>query len=80
MRATGTGITGGDPMLDFEKTLEAIIALKTKPATINAIPTYKQFFAFFGSSFRKIKYAIIPPIIPKNIGNKNHRLLLVLSG
>ncbi len=28
MRATGTGITGGDPMLDFDKTLEAIIALK----------------------------------------------------
>ena len=28
MRATGTGITGGDPMLDFEKTVEAVIALK----------------------------------------------------
>ena len=28
MRATGTGITGGDPMLDFEKTLEAVKALK----------------------------------------------------
>ena len=28
MRATGTGITGGDPMLDFDKTLEAVIALK----------------------------------------------------
>lgn len=29
MQATGTGITGGDPMLDFEKTLEAVIALKS---------------------------------------------------
>jgi len=28
MRATGTGITGGDPMLDIEKTLEAIRVLK----------------------------------------------------
>jgi pyruvate formate-lyase activating enzyme-like uncharacterized protein len=28
MRATGTGITGGDPMLDFEKTIEAIQILK----------------------------------------------------
>jgi len=28
MRATGTGITGGDPMLDFEKTIEAVIKLK----------------------------------------------------
>ena len=28
MRATGTGITGGDPMLDFDKTVEAVIALK----------------------------------------------------
>ena len=29
MRATGTGITGGDPMLDLEKTLEAVRQLKT---------------------------------------------------
>jgi hypothetical protein len=28
MRATGTGITGGDPMLDFDKTVEAVKALK----------------------------------------------------
>ena len=28
MRATGTGITGGDPMLDFDKTVEAVVALK----------------------------------------------------
>lgn len=28
MLATGTGITGGDPMLDFEKTVEAIRKLK----------------------------------------------------
>ena len=28
MQATGTGITGGDPMLDFEKTVEAIQQLK----------------------------------------------------
>ena len=29
MRATGTGITGGDPMLDFDKTVEAVRALKS---------------------------------------------------
>ncbi len=29
MRATGTGITGGDPMLDLEKSLEAVKQLKT---------------------------------------------------
>ena len=29
MNATGTGITGGDPMLDMEKSLEAIKQLKT---------------------------------------------------
>ena len=28
MRATGTGITGGDPMLDFDKTVLAIRELK----------------------------------------------------
>ena len=28
MKATGTGITGGDPMLDFDKTVEAVKALK----------------------------------------------------
>ena len=28
MEATGTGITGGDPMLDFDKTVEAISVLK----------------------------------------------------
>ena len=28
MRATGTGITGGDPMLDFSKTVEAVRSLK----------------------------------------------------
>ena len=27
MRATGTGITGGDPMLDMEKSLEAVLQL-----------------------------------------------------
>lgn len=29
MKATGTGITGGDPMLDFDKTVEAVKALKS---------------------------------------------------
>jgi pyruvate formate-lyase activating enzyme-like uncharacterized protein len=29
MRATGTGITGGDPMLDMEKSLEAVRQLKS---------------------------------------------------
>ncbi|GIR00233.1 MAG: hypothetical protein CM15mP8_4300 [Methanobacteriota archaeon] len=29
MNATGTGITGGDPMLDMEKSLEAIRQLKS---------------------------------------------------
>ena len=30
MNATGTGITGGDPMLDFDKTVKAILALKNE--------------------------------------------------
>ena len=36
MNATGTGITGGDPMLDMEKSLEAIKQLKSAlvPRTI----------------------------------------------
>ena len=29
MKATGTGITGGDPMLDLEKSLEAVKQLKS---------------------------------------------------
>jgi hypothetical protein len=39
------------------------------------IPRYKQFFAFFGSSSFMTKYAMIPPITLKIIGNKNQRLL-----
>jgi len=54
--------------------------LKIIPININAKPRYKQFFALRGSSCRKIKNAIIPPITPKNIGNKNHALLLGFSG
>lgn len=50
------------------------------PKIINAIPRYKQFFAFDWSSRRKIKNAIIPPITPKKIGNKNQTLLLGFSG
>jgi hypothetical protein len=30
MKATGTGITGGDPMMDFDKTVEAIKVLKNE--------------------------------------------------
>jgi len=59
---------------------EAIKILKIIPITINAKPKYKQFFAFRGSSWRKIKNAIIPPITPKSIGNKNHALLRGFSG
>ena len=59
---------------------EAIKILKIIPITINPKPRYKQFFALRGSSWRKIKNAIIPPMTPNNIGNKNHRLLLGLSG
>ena len=58
-------------------------AIKTSriiPITINTIPTYKQFLALRGSSFRKIKNAIIPPIIPTRIGSRNHALLRVFSG
>ena len=36
MKATGTGITGGDPMLDFDKTVEAISVLK-KEFSLNII-------------------------------------------
>jgi len=54
--------------------------LRNIPIIMNAKPKYKQFFALRGSVLRKIKNAIIPPITPNNIGNKNHRLLLGFSG
>ena len=50
------------------------------PKIIKANPRYKQFLALRGSSFRKIKNAMIPPMIPKKIGSKNHALLLCFSG
>jgi len=59
---------------------EARKIFKIIPISINTKPKYKQFFALRGSSWRKIKNAIIPPITPKNIGNKNHALLLGFSG
>ena len=40
MRATGTGITGGDPMLDFEKTIEAILILKKEMGNGHHIHCY----------------------------------------
>jgi len=66
---------GSNPGID-----EAIKILKIIPIAINAKPRYKQFFAFRGSSWRKIKNATIPPMTPNNIGNKNHALLLGFSG
>ncbi len=57
-----------------------IAMLNIIPIIMNIIPKYKQFFAFDGLSDLKTKNAIIPPIIPKNIGNKNHALLLCFSG
>lgn len=42
------------------------------------IPRYKQFLAFPGSSCRSTKYAIMPPIIARKIGRRNHQLLLGL--
>ena len=59
---------------------DATNMLKIIPIIINTIPKYKQFLALFGSSLRKIKNAMIPPTIPKNIGNKNHVLLLAFTG
>ena len=59
---------------------EARKIFKIIPISINTKPKYKQFFALRGSSWRKIKNAIIPPMTPKNIGNKNHALLLCFSG
>ncbi len=50
------------------------------PKIIKANPRYKQFLALRGSSLRKIKNAMIPPMIPKKTGNKNHALLLCFSG
>ncbi len=50
------------------------------PKIMKAIPKYKQFLALRGSSCRKIKNAIIPPMTPKKIGSKNHALLLDFSG
>ena len=40
MRATGTGITGGDPMLDFEKTVEAVKVLKKEMGADHHIHCY----------------------------------------
>ncbi|CAI8164464.1 MAG: Uncharacterised protein [Methanobacteriota archaeon] len=40
MNATGTGITGGDPMLDFDKTVEAIEQLKLAFGTKHHIHCY----------------------------------------
>ena len=43
MNATGTGILSGDPMLDMEKSLEAIIQLNlllVKNTTFICIPQY----------------------------------------
>ena len=40
MRATGTGITGGDPMLDFEKTIDAIKILKKEMGAGHHIHCY----------------------------------------
>lgn len=50
------------------------------PKIMNASPRYRQFLALRGSSFRKIKNAMIPPMIPKKIGSKNHALLLCFFG
>ena len=63
------------PGIEAEMKIFSII-----PKIIKAKPRYKQFLAFRGSSFRKIKNAIIPPITPKKIGSKNHALLLCFSG
>jgi pyruvate formate-lyase activating enzyme-like uncharacterized protein len=54
MNATGTGITGGDPMLDLEKTLEAVRQLK----------------AAFGSEHHIHVYTSIPfdPLRAKDFG------------
>lgn len=59
---------------------DATKILKIIPIIMNTIPKYKQFLALFGSSFRKTKNAMIPPIMPKKIGNKNHVLLLDFTG
>jgi hypothetical protein len=45
-----------------------IMMLRIIPTMPKTIPKYKQFFAFVGSSRLKIKYAIIPPIHPRNMG------------
>ena len=55
---------------------DATKILNKIPIPIIANPMYRQFFALFGSSFRIIKNAIIPPIIPMRIGSKYHALLL----
>lgn len=40
MKATGTGITGGDPMMDFDKTVEAIKVLKNEFGPAHHIHCY----------------------------------------
>ena len=47
---------------------------------VSKIPSQKQFFASFLSSSFSIKYAIMPPIICKNIGTRYHHLLFLFVG
>ena len=58
---------------------DVMMMLKIIPINIKMIPKYRQFLALRGSSPRMMKNAITPPIIPKNIGNKYHALLLGFS-
>ena len=61
--------------------IDVVIAtLKTIPTIMKTSPNNKHFFAFFGSSQRKKRYATMPPIMPNNTGSKNHMLLLGFSG
>src|SRR3989337_4396263 len=50
------------------------------PIPVIIIPRIRQFFANFGSSSFRTKYAITPPIILKKIGNKYHHPLLFVCG
>ena len=47
--------------------------------TNTIMPTFRQLLPNFGSSRFTAKYAMMPPIIPKNTGRIYHALDLVLG-
>jgi len=53
--------------------------INSKGTAASTIPSNKQFRAFFGSSSRITKNAMIPPITLNKIGSKNQKLLRLFT-